>query len=109
MTVKTYEEWAEIAKFLDNLEENDIWKNNKISRLYDYEKVELRYLNMKQLRQSKNITGLVSCLRQDLMKNYGDIANPELYNHSHFGTKRLIEKYHNEIIKCIRFVFYYTG
>ena len=47
MTVKTYEEWAEIAKFLDNLEENDIWKNNKISRLYDYEKVELRYLNMK--------------------------------------------------------------
>jgi len=26
-----------------------------------------------------------------------------------YGTKRLIEKYHNEVIKCIRFIYYYKG
>jgi TAG lipase/lysophosphatidylethanolamine acyltransferase len=25
------------------------------------------------------------------------------------GTKRLIEKYHNEVIECIRYIFYYKG
>ena len=50
MRVESYEEWAEIAKLLDLLEENHIWKNNKISTLYDYERVELRYINMKKLR-----------------------------------------------------------
>ena len=47
MKVKSYDEWAEIARVLDLLEENHHWKNNKITRLYDYERVELRYLNMK--------------------------------------------------------------
>lgn len=28
-----------------------------------------------------------------------------MYNQCHFGTKRLIEKYHNEVIKCIRQIY----
>lgn len=27
----------------------------------------------------------------------------------HFGTKRLIEKFHNEVIKSIQFIYYYKG
>lgn len=64
---------------------------------------------MKQLRENKDIKGLAFCIRQDLVKNLGGIASPELYDQCHFGTKRLIEKYHNEVIKCIQFIYYYKG
>ena len=50
---------------------------------------------------TKNIKGLVHCLRQDLMKNLGGICDQRLYNVSYIGTKTLIEEYQNEVIKCI--------
>jgi TAG lipase/lysophosphatidylethanolamine acyltransferase len=43
------------------------------------------------------------------VKNLGGIASHELYDQCHFGTKRLIEKFHNEVIKCIQFIYYYKG
>lgn len=79
------------------------------SRLYDYLRIETRYQNMKRLRKTKDIKALCLCLRQDLVKNLGGIANHELYDQCHFGTKRLIEKFHNEVIKCIQFIYYYKG
>ena len=44
-----------------------------------------------------------------MVKNLGGIATPSLYGQCHFGTKRLIEKYHNEVIKCIQLIYYYKG
>lgn len=44
---KTYDEWVEIAKSLDFIEGNEGWKNNKVSNLYNYKKIENRYKNMK--------------------------------------------------------------
>ena len=43
------------------------------------------------------------------MKNLGGMANPDLYSQCHYGTKKIIEKYHNEVIECIRFIYYYKG
>lgn len=43
------------------------------------------------------------------MKNIGGICDPKLYNMCHVGTKQLIEEYHNEVIKCIQFIYYYKG
>lgn len=48
-------------------------------------------------------------LRQDLKKNLGGICDPNLYKVSYVGTKQLIEEYHNEVIKCIQFIYYYDG
>ena len=64
---------------------------------------------MRFLREKKDIKGLVDCLRQDLVKNIGGICNQQLYNISKIGTKQLIEDYHNEVIKCIQFIYYYQG
>lgn len=40
------------------------------------------------------------------MKNIGGICEPQLYNQCFLGTKRLIEKYHNEVIKCIQTIYH---
>ena len=76
----SFEEWVEYAKSVDYLEKKDQWKMINQSRLYDYERIELRYKNLKRLRKEKDVNGLCICLRQDLVKNLGGIASHELYD-----------------------------
>ena len=40
------------------------------------------------------------------MKNIGNISDPLLYNRCHLGTKRTIEKYQEEVVKCIKAIYY---
>ena len=107
--VHTLGEFQQLAGALDLLSRNEEWKANPVSTLYDYQRIEYRLLNMRQLREARDIESLVHCLRQDLMKNLGGICDPKLYNISYIGTKHLIEEYHNEIIRCIEFIYYYNG
>lgn len=48
-------------------------------------------------------------LRQDLVKNIGGIAAPQLHRVCRNGTKAIIEQYHNEVIKCVQAIYYYEG
>lgn len=99
--VSTYKEYEQLGLILDKLQGKELWKQEKESHLYDFYRIESRLYNMRVLRESKDIQGLVHCLRQDLQKNIGGICNPALYNVCKVGTKKLIEDYHNEVIKCI--------
>ncbi|CDW73342.1 patatin-like phospholipase family [Stylonychia lemnae] len=104
-----FQEWVKLARTLDQIEGREQWKLINKSSLYEYERIEARYKGMREMRKKNDIRGLVHCLRSDLLKNLGGIANPDLYSICHVGTKRLIEKYHNEVIKCIRMIYYYRG
>lgn len=86
-SVSSYEEYQAVGSVLDKLSRHDEWKANKVSSLYDYEGIEIRLENMRQLRQAKDINGLVHCLRQDLLKNLGGICDIRLYSVSYVGTK----------------------
>ena len=88
------------------MEGTNEYKFKTESRLYDYERIESRYRIMQQLRKGKNIKTLAHALRQDLVKNIGGICEPRLYNQCFLGTKRLVEKYHNEVIKSIQTIYY---
>jgi predicted acylesterase/phospholipase RssA len=105
-TCSTHDEWEKYAKQLDILSGRNEYKFKLESRLYDYERIDSRYRIMKQLRKSKNVKTLAHALRQDLVKNIGGICEPRLYNQCFLGTKRVIEKYHNEVIKCIQTIYY---
>ena len=61
---------------------------------------------MRTLRKQNNIRALSQCLRESLVKNIGNISHLNLYNKCYFGTKRLIEAYHNEVIKSIRAIYF---
>jgi TAG lipase/steryl ester hydrolase/phospholipase A2/LPA acyltransferase len=97
------------GQILDVIQGKEKWKNTKESSLYDWERIENKLEHMRNLREAKDIQGLIHCLRQDLQKNLGGICNPILYNITKVGTKKLIEDYHNETIKCIQFIYYYQG
>ena len=48
-------------------------------------------------------------LRQNLVKNFGGISNPQLYKVAHSGTKINIEEYQNEVIRCFKYLYHHFG
>ena len=106
---KTTQEFEQICVALDLLSGHKRWKEEHKSQLYDHERIEARLDNMRSLRKGNDIDGLLHCLRQDLKKNLGGICDPSLYKVSYIGTKKLIEDYHNEVIRCIQFIYYFDS
>ena len=104
--VKSYKEWESYARLLDHLEGTVDWKYISHSTQYDYARLEVRRQMMKQLRNNSSIKTLAHCIRQDLVKNICNISVAPLYNQCHLGTKRIIEKYIEEVIKCIKIIYY---
>ena len=103
--VKSYKEWKVFAKQLDDLEGLNGWKYKVECKFYDFKRVQKAIDEMKTYREAKSVRALSHMLRQDLMKNYCNISNSDLYNKTHFGTKVLIEKYHKEVFKCIKVIY----
>lgn len=46
----------------------------------------------------------MSTIRQELIKNKGNSANPVLYQRVHYGTKKLVVEYYHEVIKGLLYV-----
>jgi hypothetical protein len=88
------------------LENRNEWKQTSESKLYDYQLIEKRFQLMRTLRKQNNIRALAQCLRQSLVKNIGNTSHMNLYNKCYSGTKKLIEAYHNEVIKSIRAIYF---
>jgi hypothetical protein len=60
---------------------------------------------MRSLREKGSNNNLALCLRSDLVKNIFNTSDPRLYRECFYGTKKLIEEYHNEIILCIQQIY----
>jgi hypothetical protein len=82
-----------------------MWKFKSECKNYDYSRVIKAIDEMRTYREARAIRTLSHMLRQDLMKNYCNISNPELYNKLHFGTKIIIENYNKEVISCIKAIY----
>lgn len=100
----TYEQWEELAYKLDSLLGNDIWRQNPMSRKYDYHLISSRLKELVNARESDNIDGLMDRLRSGLLRNIGSIGSSKLYVRAYSGTKLLIEDYINEVIQCLEFI-----
>lgn len=70
----TYEEWAHAAKML----EKETVKINE-SDLYDEELVRHKLEELKQRRQAGSLRDVVFYMRADLLRNLGNMCNPELH------------------------------
>jgi predicted acylesterase/phospholipase RssA len=59
---------------------------------------------LKQLREKGATRSIAHTLRWILQKNLYGISNPALYEMSYSGTKYLIQKFQNEILKCLHLI-----
>jgi predicted acylesterase/phospholipase RssA len=100
----TYDEWREIALELDRLEGIEAWKQEETSDDYDHLLIRERLMEMRRLRNAGKVRQLVFVLHEGLHGNLGNLANPSLYRLPRVGTKRLVEEYLAEVVRCLDYI-----
>lgn len=97
-TALTYEEWAHAAKMLDKetprLNESD---------LYDVELVKNKLEELRHRRQEGSLRDIIFCMRADLIRNLGNMCNPELHK-GRLQVPKLIKEYIDEVSTQLRMV-----
>ena len=101
---ESYEEWEETAFQLDELLHTDLWRQNAVSKYYDYRLMNERRRAIINAREEEDILGLVNLLRSGLVRNLGNITTPRLFNRAYAGTKLLIEEYITQVALAIEYV-----
>ncbi|XP_020236970.1 triacylglycerol lipase SDP1 [Cajanus cajan] len=97
-TALTYEEWAHAAKMLDK----ETIKMNE-SDLYDVELVRNKLQELHHRRQEGSLRDIIFCMRADLVRNLGNMCNPELHM-GRLQVPKLIKEYIDEVTTQLRMV-----
>ncbi|GMH28336.1 hypothetical protein Nepgr_030179 [Nepenthes gracilis] len=94
----TYEEWAHAAKML----EKETPKMNEADH-YDVELVRNKLQELRHRRQEGSLRDIMFCMRADLIRNLGNMCNPELHK-GRLQVPKLIKEYIDEVITQLRMV-----
>jgi TAG lipase/steryl ester hydrolase/phospholipase A2/LPA acyltransferase len=89
----TLVEWKAAAKELDIFEGNDVWKLDNTSGDFDIDLITVRIKDLDDARINRDIPRMLHLIRTSLSRDLGGMTNTSLYQHSHIGTKELIERY----------------
>ncbi|XP_021744689.1 triacylglycerol lipase SDP1-like [Chenopodium quinoa] len=90
-TALTYEEWSHAAKML----EKESPKLNE-AECYDEELVRNKLQELRLRRQEGSLRDIIFCMRADLMRNLGNMCNPELHK-GRLQVPKLIKEYIDEV------------
>ncbi|XP_058107094.1 triacylglycerol lipase SDP1-like [Magnolia sinica] len=94
----TYEEWSHAAKMLDK----ETPKMNE-SDLYDEELVRSKVQELRHRRQEGSLRDIIFCMRADLVRNLGNMCNPQLHK-GRLQVPKLIKEYIDEVSTQLRMV-----
>ncbi|KAL5067129.1 hypothetical protein RYX36_018016 [Vicia faba] len=97
-TALAYEEWAHAAKMLDK----ETPKLNE-SDFYDVELVANKLEELKHRRHEGSLRDIIFCMRADLVRNLGNMCNPELHK-GRLHVPRQIKEYIDEVSTQLRMV-----
>lgn len=95
---KSGKEWRRHAEQLDILQGNDYWKIEDEAEEYDVELVRERLAALKEANNDSDMEAMLAHIRNHLKRDLGGMCDPKLYEHSHIGTKYLIDEY-TEVVK----------
>lgn len=99
-----YNDWKEVAYEVDKLTNMDLWRQNFISKHYDYVLIDERLKLLREARLNQNSQVMMSLLRSGLIRNFAGVAQKRLYLKSYMGTKFKIEEYINEVLNCLDYL-----
>ncbi|TVU44448.1 hypothetical protein EJB05_03891 [Eragrostis curvula] len=94
----TYEEWARAAKVLDRMSEqvNEAY-------FYDDDLIRNRLEELRRRREEGSLRDVVFCMRGDLVRNLGNMCNPELHK-GRLEVPKLIQDYIDEVSAQLKMV-----
>jgi len=99
-----YNTWRINALKLDVIAGLEAWKGEQASPYYQHDMVHQRLVNLQNWRREGDLPQLIYSLRESLHRNLGNLTNPELYKHSHVGTKYLIDDYITEVCSVLDYL-----
>ncbi len=79
----------------------DRWREEDDSDLYDAAQLREHTAHLARLRERRDARALAPYLEQALHRHHGDLSSPELYEVSMLGTKRLVERFWDEVERAI--------
>ncbi|KAL2629731.1 hypothetical protein R1flu_014417 [Riccia fluitans] len=94
----TYDEWAHAASMLEKAS-----PRKRDSDLYDEDLVRAKLNELRLRRLEGGVEDILFCLRADLVRNLGNMCNPELHK-GRLTAPRLIQEYINEVRYHLRSV-----
>ncbi|XP_062214224.1 triacylglycerol lipase SDP1-like [Phragmites australis] len=94
----TYEEWARAAKVLDKMSEQV-----HEADFYDEELIRNRLEELRRRREEGSLQDVVFCMRGDLVRNLGNMCNPELHK-GRLEVPKLIKDYIDEVSTQLKMV-----
>jgi len=94
----TYEEWARAAKVLDKMSEQV-----HEADFYDEELIRSRLEELRRRREDGSLRDVVFCMRGDLLRNLGNMCNPELHK-GRLEVPKLIKDYIDEVSTQLKMV-----
>ncbi len=100
----TYADWRGAALGYDEEAGLEEWKLNDASPHYDFKLIQRRLARILGAREGGYIRRLMFILQEGLHGNLGNISNPLLYEFTRFGTKRLVERYLDEVCESLEFL-----
>ncbi|KAK6456707.1 uncharacterized protein RJT20DRAFT_144781 [Scheffersomyces xylosifermentans] len=102
--VNSYNNWKKTVAEIDKLTNMDLWRQNFISKHYDYILINDRIKLLREARLNENSQLIMSLLRSGLIRNFGGIAQKRLYIKAYVGTKFKIEEYIEEVLSCLNYL-----
>ncbi|XP_048564586.1 triacylglycerol lipase SDP1-like [Triticum urartu] len=95
----TYEEWAHAARML----ERETPRRATDADLYDEELVRNKLRELRHRRQEGSLRDIVFCMRADLLRNLGNMCNPELHK-LRLQVPKTIKEYIEEVSTQLKMI-----
>lgn len=102
--VQDYTEFKQVVTEIDSLTNMDLWRQNFISKHYDYILMNDRTSLLKEARLNEDAPLIMSLLRSGMIRNFGGIAQQRLYTKAYLGTKFKIQEYLVEVLDCLDYL-----
>ncbi|KAG8678183.1 hypothetical protein FRC08_017996, partial [Ceratobasidium sp. 394] len=93
---RTYEQWKDAARVMDDYLGFNEWKQEDEDAYYDWTLVKKVHRSLKSLRQKDDARGVLGVLEVCIRANFAGVESTRLYSETFLGTKSLIENFVTE-------------
>ncbi|KAG8907025.1 hypothetical protein FRB99_005545 [Tulasnella sp. 403] len=101
---KSYDEWKEAAKVLDEYMRLNEWKKEPEDAYYDHALVKKVFRSLRTLREQDNAQELLGVLEVCIRANFAGMESQRLYSETYYRTKDLIEAYVTEVERALVYI-----
>lgn len=101
---KTYKEWVEAAKVLDDFLDFDEWKRSDEDPYYDWRLLRKVKRSLRTFRAANDVRGVLGILEACIRDSFAGVESPRLYSETYYGTKDLIESYIDELESALKYI-----